>query len=198
MLALHAAALVIDERAIAFLAPSGGGKSSLAASFAFAGWPVLGDDILALTVGESETTAAAAYPEIKLNPDIGRFHLGAAFEDLRRFHPLAEKRCLSLAAAGLSFCAEPVPLGRLYVVERRKASEEEHPAVIAPIVRRDAIIEIVRATYTPTLVEGVGMGAWRLSRMGDLVRSVPVRRLSVTADLDLLPEVRDAVLADLG
>jgi len=197
VLALHASAAVLEGRAVAFLAPSGGGKSSLAASFAFAGWPILGDDILALTVGDSTISAAPAYPEIKLNPDTGRYHLGADFDRLRRYHPLAEKRCLSLTEGGLAFRSEPVPLGCLYVVAHREREEPREDAAIEPIARRDAVIEIVRSTYTPTLVEGVGLAAWRLSRMTDLVRSVPVKRLAVPRGLDRLSEVREAVLADV-
>ena len=46
---LHASAVMVDNRALAFLGPPGAGKSTLAAAFALSGHPVLSDDVLPLT-----------------------------------------------------------------------------------------------------------------------------------------------------
>ncbi|HVR38367.1 MAG TPA: hypothetical protein VMU84_04675, partial [Thermoanaerobaculia bacterium] len=50
-LALHASAVLVDDRAIVFAAPPGGGKSTLAAAFARRGHAVLADDVVRLEPG---------------------------------------------------------------------------------------------------------------------------------------------------
>lgn len=197
VLAIHASAVVIDNEATAFLAPSGGGKSSLAATFLFGGWSVLTDDILALRVADSGIVAAPAFPEIRLQPDVGRHHLGARFDELRRFHPAAEKRCLPISGDALRFCAVEQPLRAVFVMERID-SETKHAPRAEPMSRRDAFIELVRSTYTPTLVEAVGLAPSRLERIARLVELVPTWRLAVADDPDDLPRVVEVVRSRLG
>ena len=65
---LHASSVVIDGKAVAFLGISGFGKSSLAACFVSAGYPLLTDDVLRL----DEDSGVWAYPGpacLKLLPD---------------------------------------------------------------------------------------------------------------------------------
>jgi hypothetical protein len=54
---LHASAVVLDGRALGFVAPSGTGKTSLAINLAAAGAELLTDDVLALDVSTARPTA---------------------------------------------------------------------------------------------------------------------------------------------
>jgi hypothetical protein len=192
VLAIHASAVVIDGEATAFLAPSGGGKSSLAATFLFGGQSILTDDILALRIGSSGVEAAPAFPEIRLQPDVGRHHLGERFDRFRRFHPAADKRCVPIGGDGLPFCTIAKPLRALFVV-RRMDSGTNRGLETHPMSRRDAFIELVRSTYTPTLVEAVGLAPSRLERIARLVELVPAWRLTVADDPGDLPRVAELV-----
>src|SRR6185436_12200791 len=51
ILPLHASAVLIDGELVAFLAPSGTGKSSLAAAFVTDGAVLFADDLLAVRLG---------------------------------------------------------------------------------------------------------------------------------------------------
>jgi hypothetical protein len=65
----HASAVAIDGRAVAFVAPSGTGKTSVAAHLAASGMPLVTDDVLAL---ESTSDAVRAHPGAamaSLDPD---------------------------------------------------------------------------------------------------------------------------------
>jgi hypothetical protein len=66
---LHASAIKADCGAVAFSAPGGIGKSTLAASFNRAGHPILTDDVLGLELSESGVKAFPGVPRLKLWDD---------------------------------------------------------------------------------------------------------------------------------
>nr|WP_294850394.1 hypothetical protein [uncultured Sphingomonas sp.] len=68
-LALHAAAGVFDGRAVAFVGPSGIGKSTLALAMTAMGLPVLSDDLLAIEVRPRGALAHRAVRRIRVCPD---------------------------------------------------------------------------------------------------------------------------------
>ena len=88
-------------------------------------------------------------------------------------------------------------LSALYVLERRAMGTARGAVEVQTIAKRDAVIEIVRSTYTPTLVEGVGLAEDRLGRIGDLVQRIPVCRLSYDSDFECLGDVVEAIGLDL-
>ncbi len=65
---LHASGVVIDGRAWLFAAPSGGGKSGLAAWLAATGCELLGDDVVALEAAESGWRAHPSFPVMRMWP----------------------------------------------------------------------------------------------------------------------------------
>jgi hypothetical protein len=196
VLVLHASAVQVGENVAAFLASAGEGKSSLAAAFFDAGHRVVSDDILPITVGESGITVHSGYQEIKLNPDTGEHYLGERFHTLRRFAPEAEKRCLVVAREDSR--DRRGSLSALYVIRRRREQREPCVVELQRLARRDAVIEVLRSTFTPTLVEGVGLAEGRLERMSQLVQRVPVFRVSYDSDLNRLPEAVAALVTSLG
>ena len=67
--ALHAAAALIDGKAVAITGRSGAGKSTIALAFAEAGFPVLSDDVLAIRTTKDGLNASRAVRRIRLCPD---------------------------------------------------------------------------------------------------------------------------------
>jgi hypothetical protein len=65
---LHASAVSVGSRAVAFAGPSGGGKSTLAALACRAGAQLVADDTLALTVAASEVRCLPGSRELRLRP----------------------------------------------------------------------------------------------------------------------------------
>ena len=66
---LHASGVVVGDRAIALLGPAEAGKSTTAAAFAKLGYPVLSDDLLALSDTGGTWVVEAGYPGLRLWPD---------------------------------------------------------------------------------------------------------------------------------
>jgi len=66
----------VDGGAIAIVAPSGHGKSTLSASLHGAGRTLLGDDALIVDTGQTRPTIRAVYPSLRLLPDVHAAILG--------------------------------------------------------------------------------------------------------------------------
>ena len=65
---LHASAVSVDGRAIAFTGPSGAGKSTLASLLCAAGAYMLTDDVLRIAVGPGGPVCVGGAPELRLRP----------------------------------------------------------------------------------------------------------------------------------
>lgn len=194
VLTLHASAVRIGHGAAGFLAAPGEGKSGLASALMCMGNALITDDILAVEEQNGTFLGRPGYPQIRMWPDEALHFLGS-FEDLPRVHPELEKRRVRVGPAGFgSFHDAPLPLSLLYITERiRDGGSME----IRELSRQEALIELLRHSFSPTLVEAAGLQPARFDRLARLVRQVPVRRLRYPSGFDLLPRVAEAVRRDL-
>lgn len=194
--ALHASAVRLGQGAAGFLSRSGGGKSSLAAAFVQAGASLLTDDVLPIEeIVESGKTflARPGYPQMRLEPD-GARHLLGRIDGLKPVSPDDTKLHVPIGADGFGdFHDSPLPLTALYVVERHIVERRGKPEIV-PLTRREAVIELVRHSFSPHLVEALGLQPRRLDLFARLVRRVPVLRLSYPSGFAYLPGVVEAVL----
>jgi hypothetical protein len=135
--ALHGSVVGIGERYVAFVGPSGEGKSTMAAALQGRGHALVCDDVAALEVEES-VRVRPGFPRIRLHPDV-LVRLGEAPEAHARVHGELDKRLLPAAA----FATGSVCLSRVYVLGTGAV-----PAV-EPLAQRDAMMELMRHTYYP-------------------------------------------------
>jgi hypothetical protein len=190
---LHASAVLIDGGAVAFAGKTGSGKSTLGGSFATNGHALITDDCLLWQPGPNGTYAVPTYPSLRLWADAAN----ALAEPLGRRSRVAEYSQKLRISAGpsqaIAFCADPVPLRCVYILDRLTA---RRPVEIEPLPLRDAFISLVRFGFrldpfdSPQLLR-------ELDRVVDLARRVPVRRLGIPWQLHALQSVRQAVLADV-
>jgi hypothetical protein len=189
---LHASAAAVDGRAIAFASRHGGGKSGLAAAMAQAGASLLTDDLLVLEEREDRWEARPSYPEMRMWPDEAAHFVGPP-EDLPLVQADSEKRRVAVGNGGFgSFHDASTPLSCIYLASRRQ--ETDGDIEIRPVSRSEALIELVRHSFSPRLVEAAGLQPDRLDRLARLVRNVPVRRLLYPSGFDRLPEVAEILL----
>ncbi len=192
---IHASAVVLEGRTAAFLSTHGGGKTGLAAALMQAGGELLTDDLLPVEERGGVFLAHPGYPQMRMWPDEAAWFLGGC-DDLPLVHPELSKRRVPVGPDGFgAFCGHPLPLSYLYLPERRP--EARGPVEIHPVAPRDAVIELVRHSFSPFLVEAVGLQSSRFDRFARLVRQVPVRRLSYPSGFDRLSDVAEALLHDL-
>jgi len=189
---LHATAVIVGGRAIAFLGDSGQGKSTLGASFLQAGCSLLCDDLLILKNGpEGGMLAYPGMPRIKLFPEIATQILGATAS----VNPATPKRVIRIDRT--QFQQSPVRLEAMYVL-RPPRHCQRHPRIrIRPLSPHRACLELVKNTYNPVV--------WKPQRLAQqfawatqVASCVPMHVLTYPKCLDDLPRVRQAILSDLA
>lgn len=120
---LHASTVVLGDRSVGFLSGSGGGKSSLGASFLGMGRPLLSDGILPLERRGKEIIGRSGYPYMRLWPSAAECFLGGD-HDLDSVIPDHPKRRILVGTGKfVSFCPE-APLTGLFLLDCREGGTE--------------------------------------------------------------------------
>ncbi len=195
--ALHATSVKTQQGVCAFIGPTGVGKSTLAASFLFAGYPVLSDDCLVIQADDSGIVATPAYPGLRLWDD----SLDAICEHHQLSIPVAhytDKRRPVLGQYLASFPTAPHPLTRIYSLVRR--DEADRAAASAPCIerlsRRDAFVELLASSHRLDTTDHAVL-VRQFDFFERVVAEIPVCRLHLLTDFAALSASREAVLADL-
>jgi len=194
--ALHATAIVIDDRLCAFVAEAGTGKSTLAASFHVAGYPAFCDDCLVLR-DTHPLTALPAYPGVRLW-EASFQALGGDTAALGT--PVAQYTAKTRQLGGSEgFRAEPLPLRRIYLLERDGQSPSTAQALptIESLRPADALPALMAATF-PLDITDHAMLARHFRLLSRVAAELPIRRLTIPTDFTALPVVRSLILEDCG
>lgn len=162
-LVLHAAAVEADGRAIVFCGPSLRGKSTLARALGEAGCRLLGEDGIAIELGEGG----------------GVVHPGARGVRLRRPDRDGRRRTVLLDDPGAGE-ASPCAVAAVVLLGERGAELEVEPLEPARAL----------ALLTPNLIHSGGRAsiAAAFQRLAALLGSVPALEISLPDDLEALPE----------
>lgn len=188
LLVLHASAMCVGAGAVAFCAPQGQGKSSLAAWMAARGHPFVSDDLCRIALCEPDMAVIyPATPRLKLwRETLDR--LGWQGVELDHAPFGADK--LQHPPAGVA-CA-PVALRAIYLLEWGESS----------IIRLQGYAGLRRlvsaATYRPELLEPLGrLGAyWR--QCLELTQRVPVWQLTRPRDFGKMDATVDALIEHIS
>lgn len=189
---LHASAVVIEDRAIALVGSPGAGKSTTAAAFACSGFPVLSDDVVALADKGDHFLVLPGYPRVNLWPDSVRALFGSE-DALPRITPTWEKRYLPLGQDGHRFASTTLPLGAIYVLEKRDASLTA-PAV-EEVSREQAFMTLVANTYVNYLLDR-NMRRAEFDVLGRVISEIPVRRVRPPAEPSTIFNLCEAIATD--
>lgn len=192
-IALHASAVRIGDVAVALVGPEGAGKSTTAASFAMAGFPVLTDDIAAIKDGGDAFHIIPAYPRIRLWPRSVEMLFGSA-EALPRLTPGWDKRYLQLDNITHQFEPEAVPLAAIYFLHPR-STDLSTPAIDNE-PKRDAMVKLIGNIGGNYMLDHVAP-ATSFDLLQRIARFVPLRRLVPRSDPAYLSQLRDMVVNDV-
>lgn len=195
---LHAATVVVDGRAVAFLGASTFGKSSLAACFIAAGYPLLTDDTLRLEERDGQYVAFPGPPRLRLLPKIGRLYLGSVANGVvmnpREKDAKSPKLVFQLSPSQ-SF-ATVAPLAAIYVVTPPRKVYRKQQIQIRSLSPLQALMNVVRFTHNEELTNSDRLSR-QLQAAQRLIAAVPIRSLAYPRVLASLTEVKDAILEDL-
>jgi len=191
---LHASAVTVGGKAVAFVGTAGAGKSTTAALFAQRGHAVLSDDIVTLLEREDSFYVYPAYPFLNLWRH-SLAMLSVAPSALLPEFPNDEKRRMALEAGHSRFQREALPLAAIYLLGDREAGSRV-PAIVE-LTPQDALMSLVANTYGNKLLDSF-MRAKEFSVLGKLVSLLPVRRLVAHEDPTQLTRLYDVISANIA
>jgi len=168
---LHAGAVAIEDRVVAFCGPSGSGKSTLAAALAARGYPVITDDVLPLRASSSGVILAGpGLPDIRVHPATA-VRIG-----------IADRVTLPVSGQTKSvwrpesFVTTALPLAGIYMLEWRGPAFLKSAGAV-PLSPSDALLSLLYNSFWLDPAE-TGALATDLTRIAQVVRGVPISRLS--------------------
>jgi len=190
---IQATTVVINGEAVVFLGSKGFGKSTLAAAFISAGYPVLTDDLLILQPAGNRFMAYPGPARIELCPKIARQLLGT-LADGARMNTDTEKLILPLQ--GKQICSLPVPVRAVYALAAPQEVSPNQAIRFETLSIHESFLELVKNTFNYPVVDA-GRLTRQLEQTSHLASLLPVRRLSIPRNLAQLASSRKAIVADL-
>jgi energy-coupling factor transporter ATP-binding protein EcfA2 len=189
---LHASAIAIGEKAVAIVGPAGSGKSTTAAAFSCLGYPVLSEDVVALTSRNSTLLVEPGYPRIRLWPQSFDTPYGLS-KALPLLTPNWDKRYLDLSANGNRFHAEPLPLSSVYILASRSA--EPLAPFLEDLAPGSGLLTLVANTYTNYMLSSA-MRSAEFAVLGQIVNSLPVKKVVPHQDPRRLNTLCELIIDD--
>ena len=146
---LHASAVEVGNKAVAFLGPKGRGKSSIAATLYTRGHRIITDDVLAVRVDDGKATVLPAFPHVKLWLGVAEALLDEPHR--RNISPLYDGIDKGFCLVGDRFVEDPIELQQIYVLEDALplATGSSVPADVelSPIEIQQTLVELIRHSY---------------------------------------------------
>jgi hypothetical protein len=191
---LHATVVVAGSTGIGLLGASGDGKSTLAAAFLRAGYPILTDDLLVLRQSSSGYQAYPGPPRIKLFPETAKMLLGDTMSGVL-MNDASPKMIFPLKQS--QYHPFPASLAALYVLSRRKSASEGCRVRIRNLSGRHAYLALSRHCFNRRIQDRERLRRQFLAA-SELAARIPIRLISYPGSIAALPAVREAVLADIA
>ena len=202
---LHASAVALDGRCVAFAGAPGAGKSSLVAWLSRNGAKFLCDDILPLRQNCGIVWGHPGLPQLRLEPPAarklgwrGREEAGSSSSQLR------EKSKFPVTPHG-----EPKRVARIYLLERipsrkgrqrsnksRGGNIQDRRVQIQRLGPRQAFRALLKSTRNDSLDTPARLRR-QMNLFAHIARTVPVCRLRYPHDYGALPAVLEAIQQDL-
>ena len=193
---LHASAVSLGDRVIAFLGSSGSGKSTLCAYLVRSGQPFVADDGLPLFEGDGAGWRCAHGPPFfKLWPSALERHLEASAKELPRVQDFQEKRLLACPWSRVVDPEADLQVAAVYVLEASPG--EEGGVTIQECTARESLILLLEHSLAGAPLAALGLAAERFERLSRVATRTPVRYLRYPVAGDRWPAAWQAIQADL-
>jgi len=187
-LALHAATVEVDGKAVAFMGAPGCGKSALAAMLYRRGHTMMADDLTAIQFnGTGIPFVIPGFPQLKLWPEVISA-LGDNPESLPRIEPGTEKRSYRITDG---FSQKTLPLVRIYILNENSNNE------IVRLAPQRALLELMRHSYRASFLKWIGAER-HLSQCASLINKVPIKQLNRPPLISGLHDVARIVEEDVS
>ena len=190
LIVLHASAVEISGKVVAFVGVKHAGKSTTAATLCRYGHRLVADDILAIRLDFNRVIAIPGFPHLKLWPD-SVASLGVIPESLPQLRPEVEKRGHRIHSG---FQLTPLPLERIFVLDCADKIE------LTSLGSKEALKELMPhwygARFDIELLQALGI-ATHFQQCAMLAKTVQIRLLTRTQSFADLPKVIQLIEEDV-
>ena len=148
-LTIHGSAIAHNGNAYIFAGTSGAGKSTLANAFCKDGYPLLADDICAITgAGDDNLLLYPGYPRIKLWENVLQYY-NASLEQLQNVRSGIKKYYYDMSK---QFFAHPLPLKHIFILRMHNKDE----ILVKTLRGMDKFMALKNNTYRYHFLKGMG------------------------------------------
>ena len=190
---LHSCVVNVDGGAILLMGAPGAGKSTTAGALVRSGFPLVSDDLAALSVVDGEVFVHPGYPRLRLFADSARASGWNPSTLSRTFvTTLLGDKCF-VDVAGDSFTSTSLRVRAVYMLQPRRA--DGGPPVITAIDRSEAWPLLAQNIYSSRFLDR----SRRFRTIRDcamIAARVPLRSVQAGEDLGALNQLVEAVTRD--
>ena len=184
----HASAIATPVGAVAFMAESGRGKSTLAACFATSGYRFLTDDSLLLEESECGYAVLPSHPSIRLWDDSREALISEDAEQAPAVQYTPKARILF--GGSMAFCEEAQPLRRVYFLGDGRATQLTFQRMPPSL----ALISLVKNTFLLDIDTRQTL-ATHFDQLTKMVAMPIYYELDYPRRFEDLPSIRQAIVA---
>jgi hypothetical protein len=217
---IHANALAYNNKAIALVAPSRMGKSTLTLSLIEQGFKLMTDDMLALHQNEENQniTVFPSWPVTRMWPDSLKTLVNEPLENTPKVHEKFSKRIVNFDAENNhEFCNQTKTLHTVYFLNRvdstnnnsiqKVHSIEKNNAFnktdtntvcnIESIKASDAIMLLIQNSILGSAYQALGLEKQRVMFFASLFKNINFKQINYLSGFEHLPQVQAAIKQDI-
>lgn len=220
VLCIHANALAYKDKAIALVAPSRMGKTTLTAALSRAGFALMTDDMLALHQEGEDYVVYPSWPVARMWPDTLDSFIGNTGQQLSRVHESFDKRIVQIAdvaggnekggkqrnaTGGFDFCAEPKALSTIYLLNRVPGSDKQGNVAapdkdceIVPVTASRAAMTLIQNSMLGSCYAALGLEKQRVKVIAELLKKVKIKQINYSSGIEKVDKVCSALSGDLN
>lgn len=192
LLPLHANAIEIDGRAIAFVGESGAGKSTLAAWFLDHGYRVIADDVTVVGFEGGQAIAAPGLPRLRLWSDALLATGRDSCDFPRSYRGNVQTDKFDVAIERATAVCEPIPFSAIYLLDGIETFEFTRLSGV------EAAEMLFAHTYRGSYVSAALTHRAHWTSCVRLAGGTPMFKLSRVREFDRLDEQCAAILAHVA
>lgn len=193
---LHASAVSLGGRSVAFLGRSGIGKSTLCSALIQSGLEFVADDGLTLwPASEKMWRCSHGPPVLKLWPSALEDHTEIELEKLTKIHDNFEKRLLQLSNDHVAKAIRSSELAAVFVLERHAHSDRA--LAISNYSPSESLMQLIEFSLANAPAVALGLSASRLKKLAGLVENIGVKCLKYPTGWDQWEPIKDLIINEL-
>lgn len=191
VLPLHGSAVVINNKAYAFIGESGHGKSTLASYFLQQGYQLLTDDVIAVTLDSDNTPyVTPAYPQQKLWQE----SLTAFGMESNQLRPVFDRETKYAVPVRSQFATEPLPLAGVFELVKTECEQTE----LRPIHSLERLHLLHIHTYRKMFLAESGLTQWHFQTTAQISNKIAMFQLRRPLHEFTVQQLSSMVLSAIG